>query len=407
MGYAKGTGSFSCKVTGAIKRPPGMTAQQQKKIMLRIMYAILSTRINLLSDEHNSIPGTRAAICMFKEGAITERLGKPEMEMRVLVEYANSSLDDFNFRLEKMGTPLSEAIDNYDPKWWPQPDFWQWDVEAENLIEDDELGGGSYLEPYHQYPCDLWHSIPRAAKTDQIGFANAEPNDPQNPIPPNPNPPNPNGVFSRPFVAYTVSDLDGNVSMVDTMPIVTSNRYGIDAAQQLSGFSYVQWDSDVTYNTNMGKLQLPLSRARQHPLAVSTSVPNEKQTAVVIQIHQPTAQRIFTMTVGRQGKWPEIPIPAPIVKDTDGYYEELLSFKFVPDTPKLAKDNTNMLYSIQVEMVYALSRPPAYSILSAPSGTSLTSTDKFRSGSSRIDKSTPVTNRIACMDIFNSGSIDA
>jgi hypothetical protein len=388
-----------------------MTAQQQKNIMLRILYALLRSRITGINVQWNQLPGQVASEVVVEEAVVAEDMKLPKMELTARVRYA-SQMNMFGLRLLNMGAPI--PIAGHDPRWWPIPDYFQWDTASENAIADGLDGGGSYFEKYTQGPCDLWHGMPRMAKTDEIELA-APIGDtrPDNNLghgtsgsvltQPKAIP----GWFGGTFTAYTAPHVGGNADLtpIDQMPVVPADRFGV-AASQWNGFPVNYWDSDVRYSTVSGMVQLPLSRERDDPeLFITPEYPDvpelspgsafspeqRKQTAVVIRLHAPMAQRVFKGKVVRQNHWPKIPEPLESYRDSSGHKEVLLSKKIVLGTPRLDKDNTTMLYDMHFEYVYGLTNDPArvnnYNVL--------------RAGSSPIDKTATYDNRIGVLQVYD------
>lgn len=176
MGSANQFGTFNIKVRGAVKRPPGQTPQAQKKIMLRLMFAILASRLTGINSKWRALPGQNATTTVVKECVVTENVKEPVMDMRVNVQHTGGTLNDFNLRLGNMGAPI--PIAEHDPLWWPIPDYFQYDTASENAQDDEDGWGGSYFDQYQQSPCNLWHSTPRGAKTDEIVLAEDEEDEP-------------------------------------------------------------------------------------------------------------------------------------------------------------------------------------------------------------------------------------
>lgn len=169
MGTANQFGTLTAKVRGTVKLPPGQTRQQQRLVMLRLLFTIVQSRLTGINAQWNPLPGNNATTTLLKEATVSENLKEPVMEIRVNVMHSGGALNDYNLRLENMGKPL--PIATYDDRWWPLPDFFQFDTANENAEEDDVWWGGSYFEQYFQGPCNLWHSTPRGAKTDEIPLA--------------------------------------------------------------------------------------------------------------------------------------------------------------------------------------------------------------------------------------------
>lgn len=412
-GGGKTFGSINLSVTGSIKRPPNMTAQQQKNIMLRILYALLRSRITGINIQWNQLPGQVASEVVVEEAVVAEDMKLPKMDLRARVRYA-SQMNMFGLRLLNMGAPISIA--GHDPRWWPIPDYFQWDTASENAIADGLDGGGSYFERYSQGPCDLWHGLPRMAKTDEITLATPvdderEDNNLGHGTTTGPSgqvltqPKAIPGWFSGDFTAYNAPHVGGDADLVpiSQMPYIPANRFGVDPAQW-NGFPFAKYDSSISYQTRTGKVLLPLSRERPDPiLGTGVSTPAYLlQTSAAVSLHAPQATRIIKGTIGKQNSWPKVPFPKDEYRDVNGQVEVLLSKKVVLGTPRLDTDNTTMLYDVHFEYVYGLTADPTRKLVVSPDRQY-----SLRAGSSPVDKTTSLGNRVSVLDVFNfDGEID-
>jgi hypothetical protein len=126
------------------------------------------------------------------------------------------------------------------------------------------------------------------------------------------------------------------------------------------------------------------------------------QTAAAVVLHAAQATRVIKGTIGKQGGWPKVPFPKDEHRDVNGQVEILLSKKVVAGTPRLDTDNTTMIYDVHFEYIYGLTADPTRSIAVSPSRQY-----SLRSGSSPIDKTTALSNRVSVLDIFDfTGAID-
>lgn len=270
----------------------------------------------------------------------------------------------------------SRSILSDNPQWWPNPEFYQWDHEGENDGVRQINEEGSYLEGgYNQSPCKAWHSMPRNAMTDKIGLAvETESGSSTNPLP-------------KTFQAYLVKSIYGSdLKSIEAPLVVNAASNGLNVAVQLSGFPYLQWESEVRYTTQTGKVQLPLSKERNYP-GFSQSQAFGKQTSVVCKLHAGMAQRVYKVIATRQGNWPQVPAPLQNYASSGNPVEDLLDGEIVSETPSLEGDHKTMDYSIQVQWVYALSRPPDYEFSSGGVGS-------IKTGASPICRATPNDNRL-------------
>lgn len=418
-------GSINLEVTGPIKLPPGMTRQQQKTLMLRVLYAMLRARITGINTQWDPLPGQEANNVLLVDAMVSENMKEPKMSLRARVRYA-SQLNTFGLRLANMGSPI--PIAGHNRRWWPIPDYWMWQYneapsngtsgdaewgttwDGENQQPEGKDGGGSYFEPYSQGPCDLWHSLPRMAKVDKIKLAE--------PIPPAGDAndlghgTNANGTvkqdkaipgyFDQPFVAYNAPHIAGDADLVPVTSIPSidpATRFGVDP-EQWNGFTYLHWDSHVSYSKETGMRQFPLSAPRLDPGAAS-GLPTEKkqQTAVCVRLHHPLPKREITITAKRRGDWPKMPDLAESYRDKDGQVETLLDSKVATVTPYLDKDNVSLIYELQVSATYGLTADPTRRIATSEPGQYT-----LKSLSSPMDRTSPDDNRVSIWRIFDQTS---
>lgn len=437
QGGGNSFGQVNLSVTGSIKRPGGMTQQQQKTMMLRVLFAMLRSRISGINEKWaGPLPGQESRFVHLVEASISENMKEPKLDLRARVRYTGP-MTDFGLRLSNMGNaPI--VVNGYDPRWWPIPDLWQWDTASENAVVATANGGGSYLEGYSQNPCDLWHSLPRMAKTDEfvtsedypfapgtesapsLGHANAGGAVRQNKAVP--------GYFSGVFTAYAVPSIGGaGLSEVYQLPTVTEDRYGL-SADQFTQFAYVAWDSDVRYTGDSGFRHFPLSEARPDPdlwpPAVEPPPPPEDpedpegpdepaepppptvqqmQRSVAVRLHAGLTERTISGVAKRIGTWPVIPAPKLFKRDMDGYSETLLRYDVMPSTPTLEKGGTSLVYRIDFKYVYACSNDPLQDL----SGVMSINPFSLRSGKDPRDKTLSPFNRVPVGVFFDtSGYLD-
>lgn len=57
--------------------------------MLRALYSIAESRITAINDHWDPIPGQNAKTAVVKEGVVIEKMGQPELELRISVQYSS------------------------------------------------------------------------------------------------------------------------------------------------------------------------------------------------------------------------------------------------------------------------------------------------------------------------------
>jgi hypothetical protein len=414
-GGANSFGNIDLSVTGSIKRPGNMTAQQQKAMMLRVLFAMLRSRISGINERWaGPLPGQEAKMVHLVDALITEDMKQPKMSLRARVRYTGP-ISDFGLRLGNMGgAPI--VLEGYDPRWWPIPDLWQWDTASENEVVATEDGGGSYFEGYSQNPCDLWHSLPRMAKVDEFATEEPYPIDPGTESSPSLGHANGEdgtvrqnkavpGYFSTVFTAYSLPSIGGeSVSTVYELPPPAADRYGF-SEEQFEATPYVGWESHTEYSGSTGLKQFPLSVPRLDPRYLPSdpeaSPPAltafNQQTSVAVRFHAGMTQRKIKGIASRIGQWPVVPRPELFKLDMDGYSESCLSQVVLPHTPELEKNGTTTKYTIEFEYAYALSNNPLQD-LSDLSANPFT----LRSGKDPRDRTLSAYNRVPLGVVFDS-----
>jgi hypothetical protein len=364
---AHSIGELSVSVKAAHKQPPGWDRNAGMLVALhdiarsRIKGLDITTPFNMAGQK---VPGA-IATTILESISITEVLGKPELRLRARVRYVDEKLTFWKLRLAELGQKM--VIPFYDERFWPIPEAFPWSAEADPTVGDQ----GSYLEGYYQIPCHRWHVMPRGynqpATVNPVDSANQSPAE---------------------FQAYTLTSIDPTVGLND-LPETTGVNHAW-SAEQLTGATYLEFDADDTYRTNIGRMHLPLSKER----AVGT----ETQTSVSIPIHAGVAQREMTLVATRLNAEPEIPQPTDTISNSStGLTERILESTVVAQNSELQSDGVTLLNAIKVVYKYSLSRP-----IKAIGGT----LDSYRRPSSPKDLSTPQTTLLSPADIQTVNKIE-
>lgn len=397
-------GSMQVRVLGMVVRPPGQTAEQQKTMMLRLAFAIVLSRISGLVRQFNPVPGQLPKNVILERGTVMETLGKPQIDVSVQVRYTAGDgevdpLNEMNLRLANLGKPLQ--IDGYDARWWPSlTSGYIGEADTEDQISlsgyDPATIGSVFTAPYPQSPCDDWHGIQLAFLTDTSG-EEIDLNVPGSRYAGQ----NYSGGDSsqQPFEAYEVPSIRGDLQDIYTPPVLLADMGSINLTEQLAGFSYLQYDMDVTYDTNEGLRHYPLSKARSSQYTTGVL-----ETSTVVRLHAPICKRVIEVVATRQGAAPKIPLPKSTrMSQTAGnaIVERLLESKVIGKTPYTDTDNSTMVYGLQHRLVYSMSRPIGYQQVDGESSLS----DYLELGSSPIDKTTKENNALALGAVYDQTQV--
>lgn len=367
----KKLGDVSVRVTGLTN--PTLAApnsadpmQEHKSKLLAFAYRIAQSRIRWKALLQ-ALPGSDPNLITLVDMLVIEAMHEPTLDLRISVMYADAApaggmlSDEMGLRLKNMGRSMAEDVagvqPGYDPKWWPAPEPFPWDIASARQESIDEEYG-TYFDCYFQTPCSEWHSMPRGA------------------IPPVDDDP-------QPIVLLSQAPPIGTLPPGEPIPPAQQGW-----ADGQTTHAYIQADIDTKYSINSGKVQLPLSKART---GVSSGLP--PQTCTVIKLHAGLAQRVITMVATREGDWPKVPAPQATVQNGD-IVETYLDGEILPNTPKLLKDGKSFVYSMQIRWVYAMSRLPNQS------------GDKLFAASNPMDRTTPARNQVALSNYFDYGNIE-
>lgn len=294
--------------------------------------------------------------------SISEQLGKPEMTLRATVLHVDRDISQWSLRVDQLGTPM--VIQNYDHRYWPLPEAYPWQQPGP---EEDSANLGSYFNQYFQSPCSQWHAMPRGSAIDPVVEVTRE-----------------SSAVNPPMKAYQLGDVDATVGLNHLPSLQGVNHSWSDV--QMSDTTYLSWDGDDTYDTDVGMLHLPLSK------------PRNRATSAVIPVHAGLARRTLTVVASRLKQLPEIPIPNTVVGIESGLPEQLLHHTLVAQNAELQADGVTLLHSLKIAYHYGLNRPV---------GSQGYTSDKYRRPSSPMDLSRPELMKIDPMVIQTVGTIES
>jgi hypothetical protein len=377
--------------------------KKQKMVLIRGAMTILNSRITGIAKAWNAIPGQNAKTTTLVDAKIIEKVGYPELELQVTVNYGDANRTEFMSRLNNMGNPI--PIDAYDPRWWPIDNEWGrlpvGNGDAGNLGDKDnpnfantaypyaESGDpakSDYFTGYFQPPGNNRHSLPRItgrtvlsedtskewarpggffSGSGGVGSEFTPWSDAQaaNPI-----------SDSVLFSAIPSKTLAGSVAL-GPAAFVSSDSYTGIAAVQESGFQYIAYSSEVMNDTSQGQIYLPLSVPRNIPqakrelllgLSAGTGPSTSgKECSVALSLCAPETVRVYSVSSTRSQRWGEIPEPLPQIVRSVGsdttaqivQVETLVKKEFLGETPELRADGITREFTHHARYTYALSNP--------------------------------------------------
>lgn len=135
----------------------------------------------------------------------------------------------------------------------------------------------------------------------------------------------------------------------------TSNEFGYPADVSKSQIDAMYFEyllnSEIAVNTG----RIALATGAANPSSGNSQPPS----LAVISLHQPTAIRRVNISASRVNKHPEIPTPNVPFTDRNGIVHTPIGMIPINSSaPQLSADNRTLMYQVEMEMWYALSRPP-------------------------------------------------
>ena len=357
-----------------------ITEKENKAILLRGAYSILYARIRGIDQKWDPLPGQIPKKVQVLTTTVTEAVGKPELTLQVTVQYTQQEFGEFHLRLGNMGDPI--PIPNYDPRWWPVQSVrrrWMGEDDENPNFRNDNLfwyhdkglpTESNYFDPYIEPPHSERHTTPRLAgytendyesdglyndwewarldgtpitvsttSTTTVGSNNDEP--------------------SKPLMAYVSRDLKGEVfptvGATSQEQRVDETNSGISEGQR-NGYTYIQWESELMTDSDYGVKMLPLSKSRDRVAGAGEA--SGMQSATKIKLHAGIAKRIYSLVATRQGQFPDLPKPEPLVQRTVSSSainsEHLLKTEIIKDGCELMPDGCTKLHTVHLRWTYGL-----------------------------------------------------
>ena len=354
--------------------------KSQKVILLRAAYTILWSRIRGINLLWDPLPGQKPKTVNLVRASVIERVGLPQLELRVEVKYVSQENTEFLHRTQNLGTAIDVA--NYDPRWWPVDNEWgrlpeedkdnpYFDMPAYPYAESGDPTKSDYFTGYFQSPGSNRHTLPRiTGLTANSADTSMEWAKPGGAVPTNaiaspsssPRPDSTNPIAGPAFTAILSKNLLGS-NISGPLPPVASPIYSGVSDVQKGGFMYLEWDSEVKSDTNEGIIMLPLSEPRALPSAklAALEVSAGVESSVAIRMSAAKSERVYSVSATRLGKWPQIPEPAKtIVRKTGSTLncvETLLRKELLTETPELTSDQCDRSFTLHARYTYGMSNP--------------------------------------------------
>jgi hypothetical protein len=408
QGGAKAAGIFrasmNIKVMGWHDRSDESTAllqreRVQKMVLIRGAMTILNSRITGIAKAWNAIPGQNAKTTTLVDAKVIEKVGHPELELQVTVNYGDANRTEFISRLNNMGNPV--PIDAYDPRWWPIDNEWgrlpdgngaagnngdsdnpEFDNAAYPYAASGDPTKSDYFTGYFQSPGNNRHSLPRITGRTKTGIDISEEwarpgghvpstaiDATYSKVAQNANP-----ITGPIFTAIVSKDLSGAVALGPAAFVLSDSYTGIAAVQE-SGFQYIAYSSEVMNDTAQGKINLPLSVPRDIPelkreslLGLSTGAAGSitgKECSVALNLCAPETFRVYSVSTTRSQMWGQLPEPLQQIVRTTGsgstrkivQIETLVKKEFLGETPELRSDGITREFTHHMRLTYAASNP--------------------------------------------------
>jgi hypothetical protein len=310
-----GIATVNVEMTG----PPGVNKRDLLTRCAAVCYDRIGWHVGPQLDAAAKTAHLRSAV--FQDYLHENRVG-------MQVEFFRTTRDHQRYLgvvFDKMGKPLSrKRVKGYSRTRWLTPNPY-----------DSKTPAGAFVM-YLQSPCDNRHGMVLPARLNAERPKRTETYDP-----------------GKPETSYGV---------VDNLQADQQNELSTDHAK----FPYTYVELSSRYVIKHGKYQMPIADDEPEEGAA---------TCVVVSLHAPIAQRIQHMVAERISEWPQLPKPEDN-KDPNGIQETLLSEDLLVHGRELMADGKSYMHRIEMEYVYALSRPP-------------TATEQLRAGSDPSDATKP------------------
>jgi hypothetical protein len=337
-GYAMTNSVISLKIRGTTAPPAGWSLRAYKLYMLDVLMKMIGARIRLDVNNPNRLPGFNPHDQIVKDFTLVESMNQPELSVSCVIQHAGDQLHrDFLLRVDSVGRELPFA--NYDPRWWPIPPAFTWDVASMNSLEKKFFG--SNYDMYSQTPQDSWHGKPRGWAVE---FAPEERT----------------GDLDSVYIVAGPGGAQGPALSNVTINGFASDSLNWSDEHTQRGASYISVESENKYAGDRGKMALPLSKPRVDPYGATGP-----ETSIAIAVHAGITLREFVFNCTRQNDWPKIPAPKdkllvpPVPGQANGAMSEtLLKATVVPFKPDFEPDGRTGVYTVQCRFVYMTSRAP-------------------------------------------------
>jgi hypothetical protein len=251
------------------------------------------------------------AAAFLQQFSVVEHLHENRLEVTALVRHNSVDKKYIGLRLGKIGEDLSWDIPGYDNSKWPWPSPY---------IANAPIG---IFAKYWQDPCVDIHGIPNAIPVTPSNDTKKNEREAQKPY----------DEIVYPPGTQLPPNLEDRTS-----------------ATQRGIYPYTLYEIDSEYDEDLGVVCLPTSAV--------TTVSSDSITSKVLQVHSGTCRRVIHIHAERIGAWPRFPNALKTFVDANGIRYFLLRRRLYPTQPTLTADGDTKLFTCQLRLMYAMSRPP-------------------------------------------------
>jgi hypothetical protein len=331
------TSTVSAKLIGSTTPPNGWTLRQYKVYLYDMLLKLVQHRVNLTGNLANSVPGQQPKTQLTKDFTITESMRRPEIGINVVIQNTGENMIQgmklrVNNLIGKTNRVLragDQLVDepSHDPKWWPIPPLYTWDVDSMS----GKFGGvlGSAFDQFFQSPNSDWHGKPRGLAVNHPQAGERASDNDTNPV-------------REAIYIYDVKSDPPGLAAVSENDFSRSLFYWSDS--QFEGHSYIQVEAENVSSRKTGKMMFPLSK------------PRGSETVSIIPIHASLQYRVYSAVCSRVGAAPKIPSPKDTIYGPD-CIETLADAEITTEPPKPSIDGATVTYTVHCRYKYLINAP--------------------------------------------------
>ncbi len=331
------TSTVNAKLIGSTTPPNGWTLRQYKVYLYDMLLKLVQHRVNLTGNLANAVPGQSPKTQLTKDFTITESMRRPEIGINVVIQNTGENMiRGMNLRVNNLIGKTNRVLNvngnlvnepSHDPRWWPIPPLYTWDVESMSGKEGGKLG--SAFDQFFQSPNSEWHGKPRGLAVNHAQVCERPSDNDANP------------VIEAVYIYDVKSDPPALASASDT-DFSRALFYWSDS--QFEGNSYIQVEAENVSTRKAGKMMFPLSK------------PRGNETVSIIPIHAGVQYRVYNAVCSRVGAEPKVPFPRETIYGYD-CIETLADTEITTEPPKPSIDGATLTYTIHCRYKYLINAP--------------------------------------------------